>query len=458
MAEVTEDFSTNPFNNGWTKSIEKNPRDVQDDVSQTISWSPERVKMQGDVINEYSDRQSAVVDMAATSPEIISPADEINISMDCSFNYRFSGAGGIATISLDFAGFELEIQGSSWVSYYWGNYIESEDHVIKLKNKETNVLFSKKYFDQLEPWTSFSFDFKFLNKSDTENEVLFKMIDNSNGDILFDKDITYNSNRKPSDLGTSVRARLDSLAYAGRTFTFGRAESWFKWKSVSVESIIRGVAGNIRRVGNITAGDSDNELDVEIAWNNPDDVDIQKVFVQRSTSSIPKKSGDGTTVFSTTTSTQKSETVSFVDENIQKDTTYYYSVFVEDADGNIVEKIKLDRNAILIDTSNLKIPALIDDFKVNKRPNFTAEISWTNPNISDLSEVIIRRKTDDYPSDHTDGEAVLRSTSPNSSQADSTVDDEILPNTKYFYAIFPKRGAGGLWNDEVVISSNGGTV
>jgi len=57
-------------------------------------------------------------------------------------------------------------------------------------------------------------------------------------------------------------------------------------------------------------------------------------------------------------------------------------------------------------------PSLIQDFNASDGENGQSTLCWTNPSDDDLAQVIVRRKTDGYPSDHTNGDLVYQDTSP----------------------------------------------
>ena len=102
-------------------------------------------------------------------------------------------------------------------------------------------------------------------------------------------------------------------------------------------------------------------------------------------------------------------------------------------------------------------PALIQDFQATDGEDGKSTLTWTNPPDADLAEVVVRRKTDGYPADHTDGDLIYQDTSPASGHAVSHTDTGLTNGTTYYYAVF-SRDAAGNWNDEVVEGKNADTA
>ncbi len=102
-------------------------------------------------------------------------------------------------------------------------------------------------------------------------------------------------------------------------------------------------------------------------------------------------------------------------------------------------------------------PALISDFDVSDMEDSQATMSWTNPSDTDLAQVLVTRKTDSYPSDHTDGTTVYDDTSPTPGASINTVNTPLTNGITYYYAVF-SRNTDNLWNDTVQPGSNADTA
>jgi len=115
--------------------------------------------------------------------------------------------------------------------------------------------------------------------------------------------------------------------------------------------------------------------------------------------------------------------------------------------------IKLESEQI-IDTTP---PSSITDFNASDGEDGQSTLTWTNPPDADLAEVVVRRKTDGYPADHTDGDLIYQDTSPASGHAVSYTDTGLANGTTYYYAVF-SRDAAGNWNDTVQPGKNADTA
>lgn len=92
------------------------------------------------------------------------------------------------------------------------------------------------------------------------------------------------------------------------------------------------------------------------------------------------------------------------------------------------------------------VPEMIKDLQLFPSIN-EIEIAWTNPP-SNLSEVLLIRRTDRLPYNHTDtGTEVHRITSPNPGERVEITDSGLDNDKEYFYGVFGKSPAG-FWNDD----------
>jgi hypothetical protein len=98
-------------------------------------------------------------------------------------------------------------------------------------------------------------------------------------------------------------------------------------------------------------------------------------------------------------------------------------------------------------------PAQVVDFAASDGEDSKCTLSWTNPSDSDLDEVVVCRKLDTYPADHTDGTQVFRDISPTPEGHADYEDGGLANGTTYYYAVF-SRNALGSWNDAVEVGMN----
>ncbi|MCD6360087.1 MAG: hypothetical protein J7M38_04420, partial [Armatimonadetes bacterium] len=102
-------------------------------------------------------------------------------------------------------------------------------------------------------------------------------------------------------------------------------------------------------------------------------------------------------------------------------------------------------------------PALIQGSTASDGEDSQSTLRWTNPPDDDLAQVIVRRKTDGYPSDHTHGDLIYQDTSPTPGASVEYVDTGLTNGTTYYYAVFSRDNAGN-WNDQVVEGKNADTA
>jgi hypothetical protein len=71
---------------------------------------------------------------------------------------------------------------------------------------------------------------------------------------------------------------------------------------------------------------------------------------------------------------------------------------------------------------------------------------WTNP-IRNLTEIILVRRENRFPQDHTDGQEIYRNTLPDAGEPDQYEDTSLDSEKQYYYGVFGKSPAG-YWNDK----------
>ena len=101
-------------------------------------------------------------------------------------------------------------------------------------------------------------------------------------------------------------------------------------------------------------------------------------------------------------------------------------------------------------------PALVTDFNASDGENGQSTLTWTNPGDTDLAEVLVKRNTGSYPTDHTVGTTVYDNTSPTHGASVSYTNTGLTNDTTYYYAVFSKD-TDNNWNDTVQAGSNADT-
>ena len=101
-------------------------------------------------------------------------------------------------------------------------------------------------------------------------------------------------------------------------------------------------------------------------------------------------------------------------------------------------------------------PALVTNFAASDGEDCQSALTWTNPGDTDLAEVLVKRNTGSYPTDHTTGATVFNNTSPTAGANVTYTDTGLTNGTTYYYAVFSKD-ADGNWNDTVQAGSNADT-
>jgi parallel beta-helix repeat protein len=104
-------------------------------------------------------------------------------------------------------------------------------------------------------------------------------------------------------------------------------------------------------------------------------------------------------------------------------------------------------------SSDVVHPALIENFAASSAEDKQVTLRWTNPPDSDLAEVVVLCKIEEYPDNHLDGELVYRNTLTLPSAQIEFVDSALVNGRTYGYAVFGRDSAGN-WNDHVIEGNN----
>jgi parallel beta-helix repeat protein len=102
-------------------------------------------------------------------------------------------------------------------------------------------------------------------------------------------------------------------------------------------------------------------------------------------------------------------------------------------------------------------PTLVEDFTASDGEDERSTLRWTNPSDSDLAEVVVLRRIEEYPESHLDGELVYRSISPSPNTEIEFFDTALVNGRIYSYAVLSRDSAGN-WNDTVREGNNAATV
>jgi len=98
-------------------------------------------------------------------------------------------------------------------------------------------------------------------------------------------------------------------------------------------------------------------------------------------------------------------------------------------------------------------PTIVADFAASDGEDAKCMLSWTNPADSDLSEVVVCRKTGTHPTSHLDGTQVFVDSSPVRGGHVDYEDGGLANGTTYYYAVFAKNSLGN-WNNAVEEGKN----
>ncbi len=102
-------------------------------------------------------------------------------------------------------------------------------------------------------------------------------------------------------------------------------------------------------------------------------------------------------------------------------------------------------------------PPLIEGVYAEVTGAREATLSWTYPVDLELSQVVIRRKADSWPTDHTDGILVHEDLIPEAGSKAEYMDTDLVAGRTYYYAVF-SSDSNENWNDRVEQGKNAAAV
>ncbi len=182
-----------------------------------------------------------------------------------------------------------------------------------------------------------------------------------------------------------------------------------------------------------------NNSGFKLVWDNPlligNNFDFKGVKILRKIGSFSTNPNEGILVY-------EGSGNSFVDNNVLKNTNYYYTVFSYDTSGNF--------------SSGVSVNSLIATPVVPPVSNFNLEVltnsislTWTNPSVSNFTGVKILRKIGSFSTNPNEGILVYEGS------GNSFVDNNIVVNTNYYYTIFSYNNVGeyssGVWRNGQLI-------
>ncbi len=180
---------------------------------------------------------------------------------------------------------------------------------------------------------------------------------------------------------------------------------------------------------------------LSLSWTNPDDPDLREIVVRRAQGGTPPASVNQGVIVGL--DDPLAEQV--VDDGLQDNTTYSYSVFTKDEVTNVSQEPTTTTS-----TTDVTPPGSVTSLEVTSRATTSLGLSWSNPADADLAEVIVRRATGaTAPGSPTAGVGVTLS----SPTATSVTNTGLTNNTTYSYAVFTRDNAGNTAPAATITSS-----
>lgn len=165
---------------------------------------------------------------------------------------------------------------------------------------------------------------------------------------------------------------------------------------------------------------------VRLNWTNPDDTDLLKVIVLRSTSGFHLTPGAPEVFLSSVPGAVNGVT----DMGLAEAVTYNYSFFVSDDVGNWNSEV------VTLSVKTLAVPPALPTGFSSVSGNSQLQLSWVNPSDADFDRVMIRRSTSAFPTSESEGDLIYAGSG--TTYTDTTVE----PNGIYYYSIFASDTLG----------------
>ena len=286
------------------------------------------------------------------------------------------------------------------------------------------------------------------------SEANFRLVvEDSAGNRLLDNRFTDSNPIENLQPNNADPGYLNAVHYENITnpnnsqFTSGSETYNYEiYQIVVVEERLQ-IVQDLRRTGRFYV--KNGGLAINLSWTNILE-NLDAVVVQRKKDTFPRDHNNGTTVYSNN-SPISNEEITISDSPLQKDTSYFYAVFSKFF-GSWNDAVRKDKNATIVDTSEIPPIEIIDDFRASDGESIKSALSWSNPDDNQLGLVRVVRKQGGFPDDHEDGEIVFEKTDPQPDNLIEHIDKGLRRNEFYYYAVFTRRTAGEVWNDKVIFS------
>ncbi|MGB7982085.1 MAG: fibronectin type III domain-containing protein [Candidatus Nanopelagicales bacterium] len=172
---------------------------------------------------------------------------------------------------------------------------------------------------------------------------------------------------------------------------------------------------------------------VALSWTNPSASDLGSILVRRTTgATAPASPSAGTAV-----ALRSAKATTVTDTGLAAGTQYSYAVFARDNTGNTSTPVKTTTSTQAApDTTP---PGPVTELTVGARTTTSVVLSWTNPSVSDLGSILVRRATGaTAPASPSAGTGVTLG----SAKATMVTDAGLAAGTQYSYAVFTRDTTG----------------